>query len=79
MSSDAPELAAAAAAARIAATDAFSYAAQENLQTHGGMGYTWEMDCHLYYRRARQLAVVLGSRHEWSERLVCELEARLSA
>ncbi|MCY1388525.1 Acryloyl-CoA reductase (NADH) [compost metagenome] len=79
LSSDAPELAAAAAAARIAATDAFSYAAQENLQTHGGMGYTWEMDCHLYYRRARQLAVVLGSRHEWSERLVCELEARLSA
>lgn len=79
LSSDAPELAAAAAAARIAATDAFSFAAQENIQTHGGMGYTWEMDCHLYYRRARQLAVLLGSRHEWNERLVRELEARLSA
>lgn len=79
LSSNAAELAAAASAARIAATDAFSYAAQENIQTHGGMGYTWEMDCHLYYRRARQLAVLLGSRHEWSERLVRELEARLSA
>jgi len=79
LSSNAPELAAAAAAARIAATDAFSYAAQENIQTHGGMGYTWEMDCHLYYRRARQLAVLLGSRHEWNERLVRELEARLCA
>lgn len=79
LSSDAPELATAAAAARIAATDAFSHAAQENLQTHGGMGYTWEMDCHLYYRRARHLAVLLGSRHAWNERLVSELHARLSA
>lgn len=77
LSCDAPELALAAAGARIAATEAFSYAAQENIQTHGGMGYTWEMDCHLYYRRARQLAVVLGNRHTWNERLVRELEARL--
>lgn len=74
LSCDAPELALAAAGARIAATDAFGYAAQENIQTHGGMGYTWEMDCHLYYRRARQLAVALGSRHAWNERLVRELE-----
>lgn len=79
LASDAPELPRAAAGARIAASDAFSYAAQENIQTHGGMGYTWEMDCHLYYRRARQLAVMLGSRHEWGERLVRSLESQLAA
>ncbi len=28
--------------------DAFNYAAQENIQTHGGNGYTWEYDCHLF-------------------------------
>ena len=74
-----PELAAAAAGARVAATRAFSLAAQENIQTHGGMGYTWELDCHLFYRRARQSAVMLGNVHEWRERLVQQLESRLAA
>jgi acyl-CoA dehydrogenase len=71
------ELAIAAAAARVAATEAFSLAAQENIQTHGGMGVTWETDCHLFYRRARQYAVMLGSVHEWRERLVVALAAQL--
>ncbi|WP_395693789.1 acyl-CoA dehydrogenase family protein [Piscinibacter sp.] len=66
-----------AAAARVAATDAFSLAAQENIQTHGGMGVTWETDCHLFYRRARQYAVMLGSVHEWRERLVVALASQL--
>ena len=73
----APELALAAACARVAATEAYSLAAQENIQVHGGMGYTWELDCHLHYRRARQLAVQLGSAHVWREILAAELEARL--
>src|SRR5262249_21969063 len=30
------------------------------IQTHGGIGFTWDMDCHLYYRRSKQLALVLG-------------------
>ena len=75
----APELAAAAAAARICASRALTQAAQENLHTHGGMGYTWELDCHLFYRRARQQAVLLGNEHVWRERLAAELEARLDA
>ena len=75
----APELAMAAAAARVAATQAYSLAAQENIQTHGGMGYTWELDCHLHYRRARQLAVMLGNVHAWREQLAAGLEARLAA
>lgn len=79
LASDAPELGLAAAAARIAATEAFSFAAQENLQTHGGMGYTWELDCHLFYRRARQLAVTLGNTHAWRAQLASDLERQLDA
>jgi alkylation response protein AidB-like acyl-CoA dehydrogenase len=67
---DAPELPLAAATARVAATEAFHLAAKENIQTHGGMGFTWEMDCHLFYRRARLLAVQLGSSPHWKNRLV---------
>jgi alkylation response protein AidB-like acyl-CoA dehydrogenase len=79
LASGAPELPLAAAGARVSASEAFGFAAQENIQTHGGMGYTWELDCHLFYRRARQLAVMLGSVHEWRERLVQGLEAQLEA
>ncbi|MEH6662500.1 MAG: acyl-CoA dehydrogenase family protein, partial [Parasphingorhabdus sp.] len=57
LSSDAAELPEAAAAARVAASEAFWFASKENIQTHGGMGFTWEVDCHLFYRRAKLLAV----------------------
>lgn len=73
------ELALAAASARVSSTQAYSLAAQENIQTHGGMGYTWELDCHLHYRRARQLAVTLGSVHAWREGVAAELQAQLDA
>jgi alkylation response protein AidB-like acyl-CoA dehydrogenase len=75
----APELALAAASARVSASEAYSLAAQENIQVHGGMGYTWDLDCHLHYRRARQLAVQLGSAHAWRESIAAELETRLDA
>lgn len=66
----APELPLAAAAARVSATEAFHLASKENIQTHGGMGFTWELDCHLFYRRAKMLALALGSARHWKERLV---------
>jgi len=68
------ELPRAAAAARIAGIQAYEFAAQESLQTHGGMGFTWEMDCHLHLRRSRQLALCLGGLPIWRERLVSEME-----
>jgi alkylation response protein AidB-like acyl-CoA dehydrogenase len=76
---NAPELPVAAAAARVAASEAFWFAAKENIQTHGGMGFTWEIDCHLYYRRSRQLALVAGAPRVWKERLVRQLERRNAA
>ncbi|MDB5480267.1 MAG: acyl-CoA dehydrogenase [Caulobacteraceae bacterium] len=72
----AAELPVAAAAARVAASDAFWFAAKENVQTHGGMGFTWAVDCHLFYRRAQQLGLVAGGAKAWKERLVSQLERR---
>ena len=74
LATDAPELALAAAAARVSATQAFDYAAKENIQTHGGVGFTWEFDCHLYYKRARELALNLGAQRSWKDKLVTALE-----
>jgi alkylation response protein AidB-like acyl-CoA dehydrogenase len=51
------ELAAAVAAAR--ALPASVRAAEQNIQLHGGIGYTWEHDAHLYLRRALVLSTVL--------------------
>ena len=79
LSCDAPELPLAAAAARVASSAAFSLAAKENIQTHGGIGFTWEADCHLFYRRARHLALVLGAPRDWKRRLADRLEQRLDA
>lgn len=76
LNSDAPELPEAAAAARISGIQAYDFAAKENLQTHGGMGFTWEVDCHIHLRRARQLGLVLGGLPVWRERLVRRLERR---
>jgi alkylation response protein AidB-like acyl-CoA dehydrogenase len=79
LSTGAAELPEAAAAARVAASEAFWYASKENIQTHGGMGFTWEVDCHLYYRRAKMLSVQVGSPAVWKEKLVSALERRNAA
>lgn len=73
------ELPEAAAAARISATEAFRYAAQENIQVHGGIGYTWEADTQFYFRRSKLLALALGSALEWKDKLVTRLETRNAA
>jgi alkylation response protein AidB-like acyl-CoA dehydrogenase len=76
LSTEAAELPVAAAVARIAACEAGWLATKENIQTHGGMGFTWQFDCHLYYRRARLLGSALGSAREWKHRLVDALKTR---
>lgn len=74
LSTNARELPLAAAAARISATQAFDFAANENVHVHGGIGFTWEADCHLYQKRARELALAIGSQRAWKNKLVTELE-----
>jgi alkylation response protein AidB-like acyl-CoA dehydrogenase len=73
LQSGAPDLGLAAACARVSATEAYEFASSENIQVHGGIGYTWEGDCHLYLRRSRFLAVNLGALHVWQERLFAQL------
>lgn len=79
LQSDAAEIAVAAPASRVAACDAAWFATRENIQTHGGMGFTWEVDCHLYYRRAKFLGLSLGGAHEWKRRLIGGLRQQESA
>ena len=79
LSTDAPELPLAAATARVSSTQAFNECASENIQTHGGMGFTWEFNCHLYYRRAKGLAVNIGGLHRWQDQLVTALEHSTAA
>jgi alkylation response protein AidB-like acyl-CoA dehydrogenase len=79
LSTDAPELPVAAAAARVSATEAYFHAAKESIQTHGGMGFTWEFDCHLHYRRAKLLGLMLGGLPRWKDLLIARIEARADA
>lgn len=73
LANGAPELPRAAAAARVAATTAYNLAAEESLHLHGGIGFTWEMDCHIHLRRARWLGQIIGSEHRWRSQLATSL------
>ena len=79
LSSSDGELPLAAAAARVSACTAYWLASKENIQTHGGIGFTWEADCHFFYRRARHLGLAIGSPREWKRQLAGCLEAKLAA
>jgi alkylation response protein AidB-like acyl-CoA dehydrogenase len=79
LATDAADLPMAAATARVSATEAFHLASKENIQTHGGIGFTWAVDCHLFYRRSKQLALNLGGAPFWKNRLVDLLETRNAA
>jgi len=79
LSNEAPELGEAACLARIQASRAFDLTGVEMVQLYGGVGYTWEYDCHLFYRRAKASAVVLGSPASWREKLITRLEAKNAA
>ena len=74
LATDGHDLAIAAAASRVAATEAYRYASQENIQVHGGIGFTWEANPQFHYRRAKLLALNLGSSARWKDRLVTELQ-----
>lgn len=56
-----------AAQARTEATEAALFATRESIQLHGGVGFTWEFDPHLYFRRAQSASQRLGSVAQWRE------------
>jgi len=79
LSTNASELPEAAASARISATQAFQHCSKNNIQVHGGMGFTWEFDCHMYYRRSNALALALGSLSYWEDALIERMRKRNAA
>ena len=62
-------LTAAAAVARTLASSAYMQAAADTIELHGGIGYTWDYDAHLYYKNALSNKVLLGDPDAQLERL----------
>ena len=79
LSTGSADLGEAAATVRVSATKAFQHCAKNNIQVHGGMGFTWAMDCHLFYRRSNLLALTLGGQNEWEDKLIDRLRAKNAA
>jgi alkylation response protein AidB-like acyl-CoA dehydrogenase len=75
---DIPDLAVTALVAKIYCSEAYVTVAAENIQLHGGIGFTWEHDAHLYYKRAWTSREMLGTPEEHTERLARLLEGELS-
>lgn len=67
------ELPLAAALAKARCSEAFFHCAAESIQLHGGVGFTWEYDPHLYFKRARASEAFLGSPSWHRERIATAL------
>jgi alkylation response protein AidB-like acyl-CoA dehydrogenase len=59
-SEDTSELPVVASLAKAYCSEAYFHAAAENIQIHGGIGFTWEHDAHLYFKRAKSSELLLG-------------------
>jgi alkylation response protein AidB-like acyl-CoA dehydrogenase len=66
---NAPDAAVAVSIAKIYSSDASRTVGNRGIQVHGGMGFTWENDLHLYYRRAKASETALGDATFHRERL----------
>jgi len=67
------ELPLAASTARLWCTEAVFRATAENIQVHGGIGFTWEHDAHLYFKRAQSTSALLGDPAWHKEQLATRL------
>jgi len=66
---NAPDAACAVSVAKMYASDAARAVGNRGIQVHGGMGFTWENDLHLYYRRAKASETALGDATFHRERI----------
>ncbi len=66
---DDDEVGVAAPLAASVASEAYVWVAGENIQVHGGIGFTWEHDAHLYLKRAKSSSLLLGSPRFHRDRL----------
>nr|WP_211177486.1 acyl-CoA dehydrogenase family protein [Pseudonocardia acidicola] len=67
--SDSAEAPAVASLAKSYCSEAYTFCAGENMQIHGGIGFTWEHPAHLYLKRAKSSETLLGSPAFHRERL----------
>ena len=62
-----------AALAKVEASEALNHASSRMIQLHGGIGFTWEHDAHLYFKRARGTATLFGSNASLDEVIAISL------
>ena len=72
---DDPELPVLACIAKSAASDAYMHAARECVQIHGGIGFTWDNDTHLWFKRAKSSEVLFGTPSLHRERMMSRMGA----
>jgi alkylation response protein AidB-like acyl-CoA dehydrogenase len=70
---DPEELRVAAPLAKAFCADAFYLAASENIQIHGGIGFTWEHDAHLYFKRAKSSQLMFGDSSYFRSKLATSI------
>ncbi len=66
---DPEEFAIAAPLAKAVCSDAVTMVTGDNIQVHGGIGFTWEHDAHLYFKRAKSTALLFGTARHHRTRL----------
>jgi alkylation response protein AidB-like acyl-CoA dehydrogenase len=69
LSTEDEDLPVAAALAKARCSDAYLAVASETIQVHGGIGFTWEHDAHLYFKRAKTDQLLFGDPAEWRAKL----------
>lgn len=74
LESNAPDREAAIFSARAFISEAYIRIASHSIQIHGGIGFTEELDCQLYLKRARYYESYLGSPREYREKAACALD-----
>ena len=60
--------------AKAAAADAYMRTAAQTIQIHGGIGFTWDNDTHLWFKRAKSSEVLLGDPSWHREQMLQRLE-----
>ena len=70
---DSPEVPVLAPLVKAYASDTYFHVAAENIQMHGGIGFTWEHDAHLYFKRAKSSELFLGDASYHREHLAARI------
>ena len=65
--------------AKASASEAAAFASGRSVQCHGGIGFTWEADAHLFFKRSKLLTLWLGNADLGRDRLMAKLDDKHAA